>query len=80
MLTVSLRVNNEVATRLIEPRETLADFLREHCNLTGTHLGYELGGHLCRCTGYARIVAAILAAGVEIAAASAETQPATKGA
>ncbi|ABW12617.1 (2Fe-2S)-binding domain protein [Parafrankia sp. EAN1pec] len=27
----------------MEPRLTLADFLREHCHLTGTHLGCEHG-------------------------------------
>ena len=27
----------------MEPRQTLADFLREDCRLTGTHLGCEHG-------------------------------------
>ena len=27
----------------VEPRKTLADFLREDCGLTGTHLGCEHG-------------------------------------
>lgn len=161
MITLSLEINGEIETRLVEARETLADFLRERCNLTGTHLGCEhgacgactvtidgvtarscvtlavmcesrsvltieglrddpamlvlrrhfreahalqcgyctpgmliaardilsrhrapqeptvrreLGGHLCRCTGYAGIVAAILAAGAELAAAPAQPQ------
>ena len=31
------------ARRTVEPRLTLADFLREQCHLTGTHLGCEHG-------------------------------------
>lgn len=30
-------------SRLVEPRETLADFLRRDLNLTGTHTGCEMG-------------------------------------
>ena len=37
------RVNGEERTATIEPRLTLADFLREECRLTGTHLGCEHG-------------------------------------
>ncbi|ACC39083.1 carbon monoxyde dehydrogenase (small chain), CoxS_3 [Mycobacterium marinum M] len=41
--SVQLSVNgNHVAAR-VEPRMTLADFLRERCGLTGTHLGCEHG-------------------------------------
>jgi carbon-monoxide dehydrogenase small subunit len=36
-------VNGEERTATIEPRLTLADFLRERCHLTGTHLGCEHG-------------------------------------
>jgi carbon-monoxide dehydrogenase small subunit len=32
-----------VQARSVEPRRTLADFLREDCGLTGTHLGCEHG-------------------------------------
>jgi carbon-monoxide dehydrogenase small subunit len=43
MRDVSLTVNgNNVAAR-VEPRLSLADFLREHELLTGTHLGCEHG-------------------------------------
>lgn len=42
-LTVSMRVNGREYTALVEPRLTLADFLREECRLTGTHLGCEHG-------------------------------------
>jgi aerobic carbon-monoxide dehydrogenase small subunit len=41
--TVSLRVNRRLTSATVEPRLHLADFLREHCLLTGTHLGCEHG-------------------------------------
>jgi aerobic carbon-monoxide dehydrogenase small subunit len=40
---VGLTVNGRVARHAAEPRMTLADFLRERCGLTGTHLGCEHG-------------------------------------
>jgi carbon-monoxide dehydrogenase small subunit len=40
---ISMRVNGESYRAVIEPRKTLADFLREDCALTGTHLGCEHG-------------------------------------
>jgi carbon-monoxide dehydrogenase small subunit len=40
---VRVVVNGEVREATVEPRLTLADFLREHCHLTGTHLGCEHG-------------------------------------
>jgi len=43
-LTVTVEVNGKSVTRKdIEARRTLADFLREDCGLTGTHLGCEHG-------------------------------------
>jgi carbon-monoxide dehydrogenase small subunit len=42
-LSVSLRVNGEAVTASVEPRASLADFLREDLALTGTHLGCEHG-------------------------------------
>ncbi len=36
-------VNGELRRAEVEARLTLADFLREHCALTGTHLGCEHG-------------------------------------
>ncbi|MBS7544871.1 (2Fe-2S)-binding protein [Ancylobacter oerskovii] len=42
-LPVTLTVNGETLTRLVEPRETLADFLRRDLGLTGTHAGCEMG-------------------------------------
>src|SRR5262244_3393087 len=41
--TVRLTVNGRIYERTIEVRMTLADFLREELNLTGTHLGCEHG-------------------------------------
>ncbi len=40
---VSLTVNGTERRAAVEPRVTLADFLREQCRLTGTHLGCEHG-------------------------------------
>lgn len=40
---VELIVNGEARSADVEPRITLADFLREACGLTGTHLGCEHG-------------------------------------
>ena len=40
---VRLTVNGTAYERTVEPRLTLADFLREELHLTGTHLGCEHG-------------------------------------
>lgn len=40
---VELTVNGRSRRGVVEPRVTLADFLRESCGLTGTHLGCEHG-------------------------------------
>jgi carbon-monoxide dehydrogenase small subunit len=42
-LPVELSVNGHNHRGVVEPRITLADFLRETCGLTGTHLGCEHG-------------------------------------
>lgn len=42
-VTVSMTVNGQQREARVEPRKTLADFLREDCALTGTHLGCEHG-------------------------------------
>ncbi len=42
-VTVKVTVNGEPRDATVEPRLTLADFLRERCHLTGTHLGCEHG-------------------------------------
>ena len=40
---ISLTVNGKIRTATAETRLSLADFLREHLGLTGTHLGCEHG-------------------------------------
>src|SRR5204863_10003888 len=40
---VKVSVNGQPTEATVEPRLTLADFLRERCQLTGTHLGCEYG-------------------------------------
>lgn len=40
---IQLSVNGIRVESIAEPRLTLADFLRERCGLTGTHLGCEHG-------------------------------------
>jgi carbon-monoxide dehydrogenase small subunit len=42
-IDVALSVNGEARTGSVEPRRTLADFLREDLGLTGTHVGCEHG-------------------------------------
>ena len=41
--TVSVRVNGETRQATVEVRTTLADFLRDALDLTGTHVGCEHG-------------------------------------
>jgi carbon-monoxide dehydrogenase small subunit len=41
--TIQLTVNDRAYERVVEVRMTLADFLRDELNLTGTHLGCEHG-------------------------------------
>jgi aerobic carbon-monoxide dehydrogenase small subunit len=43
MKPTTLTVNAARVEAAVEPRTHLADFLREHCRLTGTHLGCEHG-------------------------------------
>lgn len=40
---VNLTVNGVAVSRNVAPRETLADFLRQALELTGTHIGCEMG-------------------------------------
>jgi carbon-monoxide dehydrogenase small subunit len=42
-MVASMTVNGRKYSATVEPRRTLADFLREQCHLTGTHLGCEHG-------------------------------------
>ena len=41
--TAQLSVNGKAVSALVEPRLSLADFLRDHLLLTGTHIGCEHG-------------------------------------
>jgi carbon-monoxide dehydrogenase small subunit len=43
MADVTVTVNGEARTRSVEARRTLADFLRDDLDLTGTHVGCEHG-------------------------------------
>ena len=43
MTDVTLTINGRRVSARVEPRLSLADFLRDHNFLTGTHLGCEQG-------------------------------------
>ena len=43
MVEIQMTVNGVGRSAAVQPRRTLADFLREDCQLTGTHLGCEHG-------------------------------------
>jgi carbon-monoxide dehydrogenase small subunit len=43
VVAIALTVNGRAVEDTVEPRLTLADFLRERLDLTGTHLGCEHG-------------------------------------
>src|ERR1700752_3182940 len=43
MIEVTVQVNGAARTGDVEPRKTLADFLRDDLDLTGTHVGCEHG-------------------------------------
>jgi carbon-monoxide dehydrogenase small subunit len=41
MASVSMTVNGQSVTRDVEPRTLLVEFLRQHLDLTGTHVGCD---------------------------------------
>ena len=43
MTEISLNINGRLRTCVVEDRTSLADFVRDRCHLTGTHLGCEHG-------------------------------------
>jgi carbon-monoxide dehydrogenase small subunit len=43
MKTITIRLNGETISRPVEDRLSLVDFVRDHCLLTGTHVGCEHG-------------------------------------
>jgi carbon-monoxide dehydrogenase small subunit len=42
-VNISMTVNGSQVSRSVAPRDTLADFLRQALELTGTHTGCEMG-------------------------------------
>ena len=43
MTTITIRLNGQAVTRTVDDRLSLADLVRDHCLLTGTHIGCEHG-------------------------------------
>jgi aerobic carbon-monoxide dehydrogenase small subunit len=43
MTEITLKLNDAAVTHDVAPQTTLADFLRDRCDLTATHLGCEHG-------------------------------------
>jgi carbon-monoxide dehydrogenase small subunit len=41
--TITIEVNGQSVTKMVEPRISLVDFIREELRLTGTHVGCEHG-------------------------------------
>jgi carbon-monoxide dehydrogenase small subunit len=52
--------------------------LRENPNPTEAEVRYHLQGNLCRCTGYTKIIEAVIDAARQISGAAAEPQPAAE--
>ncbi|WP_315833746.1 (2Fe-2S)-binding protein [Bradyrhizobium prioriisuperbiae] len=73
-LPISLKVNGELIEAHVLPRLNLADFLREHLGLTGTHVGCEHGVcGACTVRLNGDIVRACLLLAVQLDGASVET-------
>lgn len=73
-ISISLDVNGERIDALVLPRLNLADFLREHLKLTGTHVGCEHGVcGACTVRLNGEIVRACLTLAVQVDGASVET-------
>jgi carbon-monoxide dehydrogenase small subunit len=73
-ISIRLDVNGEEVSRSVEPRLTLADFLRQHLQLTGTHTGCEMGVcGACLVLVDDRPVHACLVFAVQVAGAKVET-------
>ena len=73
-VVISLQVNGERIDAQVPPRLNLADFLREHLHLTGTHIGCEHGVcGACTVRVNGEIVRACLMLAVQADAASVET-------
>ena len=73
-ISISLDVNGERVDASVLPRLNLADFLREHLKLTGTHVGCEHGVcGACTVRVNSEIVRACLMLAVQADGASVET-------
>ena len=73
-MPISLKVNGERIEALVLPRLNLADFLREHLKLTGTHVGCEHGVcGACTVRVDGEIVRSCLMLAVQMHGASVET-------
>jgi carbon-monoxide dehydrogenase small subunit len=73
-ISLSLRVNGERVDAHVLPRANLADFLREHLQLTGTHVGCEHGVcGACTVRVNDEIVRACLMLAVQVNGASVQT-------
>lgn len=73
-ISISLDVNGERVDAVVLPRLNLADFLREHLKLTGTHVGCEHGVcGACTVRVDGEIVRACLMLAVQVDGASVET-------
>ena len=74
LVTISLTVNGERVEAQVLPRLNLADFLREHLKLTGTHVGCEHGVcGACTVRVGGEIVRSCLMLAVQVNSASVET-------
>ncbi|EKS36715.1 MAG: (2Fe-2S)-binding protein [Bradyrhizobiaceae bacterium] len=74
LMPISLIVNGERVSASVLPRLNLADFLREHLSLTGTHVGCEHGVcGACTVRVNGDIVRACLLLAVQVENASVET-------
>lgn len=73
-VAISLEVNGERVEAHVLPRLNLADFLREHLKLTGTHVGCEHGVcGACTVRVNGEIVRSCLILAVQLQAGSVET-------
>jgi len=73
-VSISLKVNGERIEAQVLPRLNLADFLREHLKLTGTHVGCEHGVcGACTVRVEGEIVRSCLMLAVQVDGAAVET-------
>jgi carbon-monoxide dehydrogenase small subunit len=73
-VSISLDVNGERVNAQVLPRLNLADFLREHLELTGTHVGCEQGVcGACTVRVNGEIVRSCLMLAVQVQGASVQT-------